>query len=143
MRLALQAAKSQVIPDVPIGAVVISATGEVLASASNERAGGTDPTAHAEVVALRAAGAATGNWRLDGCTLVVTVEPCPMCAGAAVNARVERLVFGAWNTAYGACGSVFDIPRDPRVTHRPEVVAGVLEQEAESLVQEFFATHRS
>ena len=128
--------------DVPVAALVLGQDGEVLASATNDRAGGTDPTAHAEVTALRAAGRYRDNWRLDDCTLVVTLEPCPMCAGAAVNARIGRLVFGAWNADYGACGSLFDIPRDPRIPHRPEVIGGVLEEECRQALTSFFGDRR-
>lgn len=143
MRLALAAAADQhSATDIPIGALVVGPDDAVLATASNERAGGTDPTAHAEIVALRRAGAAFGTWRLDGCCLVVTVEPCPMCAGAAVNARVAAVVFGAWNPDYGGCGSVFDIPRDRRLPHRPEVVAGVLADPCGELVRAFFDGRR-
>lgn len=128
--------------DVPVGAVVAGADGVVLGVGGNEREARADPTAHAEVVALRAAAAATGSWRLEGATLAVTLEPCAMCAGAAVLARVERLVFGAWNTGGGAVGSVVDVVRDRRRGHRPEVVAGVLEAECAHLLHAFFAGRR-
>ena len=129
--------------EVPIGAVVIDAAGTVIGVGRNEREVTHDPTAHAEVVALRAAGAALGAWRLDGCTLAVTLEPCPMCAGAAWLARVDRVVFGAWNPDYGAAGSLWDVVRDRRLNHRPEVVAGVLADECRVLLEEFFADRRS
>jgi tRNA(adenine34) deaminase len=128
--------------DIPVAAMVLDSRREVLAAAVNDRSGGTDPTAHAEVQVLRAAGAALGTWRLDGCTLVATLEPCPMCAGAAVNARIARIVFGAWNPDYGACGSLFDIPRDRRLPHRPEVVAGVLAPDCRAVLDRFFTERR-
>jgi tRNA(adenine34) deaminase len=128
--------------DVPIGAVVLDPSGTLVASAHNEREARHDPTAHAEVVALRRAGAALGSWQLSGCTLVVTVEPCTMCAGALVLARVARLVFGAWDVKAGAVGSLWDVVRDRRLNHRPEVVAGVREGECAKLIADFFADHR-
>ena len=128
--------------EVPIGAVVLDPLGAVVASAHNEREALHDPTAHAEVVALRRAGAALGAWQLSGCTLVVTVEPCTMCAGALVLARVARLVFGAWDPKAGAVGSLWDVVRDRRLNHRPEVVAGVRESECADLVAGFFADRR-
>jgi tRNA(adenine34) deaminase len=129
--------------DVPVGALVVAPSGEVLASACNAREASGDPTAHAEVLALRAAAARFGDgWRLSGCTLVVTVEPCTMCAGALVLARVARVVFGAWEPRTGAVGSLWDVVRDRRLTHRPEVVGGVLEAECAALLNAFFATHR-
>ena len=129
--------------DVPVGALVVDATGDVVGEGWNRREVDHDPTAHAEVVALRAAAARLGSWRLEGSTLVVTMEPCPMCAGAAMLARVERVVLGAWDPKLGACGSVWDVVRDRRSTHRAEVVGGVLEQECGEVVRRFFATHRS
>lgn len=144
MRLALaEAAKAGAAGDVPIGAVVLNAGGKVIAAACNERERAGDPTAHAEILALRAAAQVLGEWRLEGCTLVVTLEPCPMCAGAVVMSRVARLVFGAWNDEYGAAGSAWDLVRDRRLNHRPEVVGGVLESECGRLVQDFMATRRS
>lgn len=129
--------------DVPIGALVVAPSGEVLASARNAREELGDPTAHAEVLALRAAATKFGDgWRLGGCTLVVTVEPCTMCAGALVLARVSRLVFGAWEPRTGAVGSLWDVVRDRRLTHRPEVVGGVLADECAALLDDFFARHR-
>ena len=128
--------------EVPIGAVVLDPLGAVVASAHNEREALHDPTAHAEVVALRRAGAALGAWQLSGCTLVVTVEPCTMCAGALVLARVARLVFGAWDPKAGAVGSLWDVVRDRRLNHRPEVVAGVRESECADLIAGFFADRR-
>ena len=129
--------------EVPIGAVVIDASGAVVGVGRNEREATHDPTAHAEVVALRAAGAALQSWRLDGCTLAVTLEPCPMCAGAAWLARVERVVFGAWNPEYGAAGSLWDVLRDGRLNHRPEVVSGVMADECAAVLAEFFADRRT
>jgi tRNA(adenine34) deaminase len=128
--------------DVPIGAVVVDEAGEVLASGRNVREADADPTGHAEVVALRAAAAKRGEWRLAGCTLVVTLEPCTMCAGAAVLARVDRVVFGAYDDKAGAVGSLWDVVRDRRLNHRPEVVTGVLADESTALLADFFATHR-
>ena len=128
--------------DVPVGAVVVSGSGELLGEGWNQRERDGDPSAHAEVVAIRAAAARLGTWRLAGCTLVVTMEPCPMCAGAAMLARVERVVLGAWDPKLGACGSVWDVLRDRRATHRAEVVGGVLEQECGDVVRRFFDGHR-
>ena len=129
--------------DVPVGALVVAEGGEVLGEGWNVREADQDPTGHAEVVALRAAARARGSWRLDGCDLVVTMEPCPMCAGAAVLARVDRVVLGAWDPKLGACGSVWDVPRDRRVTHPVEVVGGVLARECGDVVRDFFAARRS
>ncbi len=111
--------------DVPVGALVVDATGQVLGRGRNEREAAADPTAHAEVLALRAAARARGEWRLSGCTLVVTLEPCVMCAGATVLSRVDRLVFGAWDPRFGAAGSLRDVVRDPRLNHVVEVAGGV------------------
>lgn len=128
--------------DVPIGAVVVDPAGTVLGTGRNVREADADPTGHAEVVALRAAAQARGEWRLDGCTLVVSLEPCTMCAGAAVLARVDRVVFGAWDPKAGAVGSLWDVVRDRRLNHRPEVVSGVLADESTALLEEFFAGQR-
>ena len=128
--------------DVPVGAVVVAADGTLLAAARNEREATGDPTAHAEVLALRAAAARLGTWRLDGCTLAVTLEPCTMCAGALVLARVQRLVLGAWDPKAGAAGSLRDVVRDSRLNHRVEVVGGVLEPECAALLRDFFDPHR-
>jgi len=128
--------------EVPVGAVLLSGDGAVLASAANLRQVTADPTAHAEVLALRAAGAALGNWQLVDCTLVVTLEPCTMCAGALVLARVRRLVFGAWDDKAGAVGSLWDVVRDRRLNHRPEVLAGVRQDECAALLTRFFADRR-
>ncbi|MDQ1732262.1 MAG: tRNA(adenine34) deaminase [Pseudonocardiales bacterium] len=137
-----QARAAAVSEDIPVGAVVLSASGEVVSAGRNEREASFDPTAHAEVVALRRAGAALGDWQLSGCTLVVTLEPCTMCAGAIVQARLARLVFGAWDPKAGAVGSLWDVVRDRRLNHRPEVIAGVREQECGRLLTDFFANRR-
>lgn len=128
--------------DVPVGAVVVGPDGAVVGRGRNAREATGDPTAHAEVLALRDAAARLGRWRLDDCTLVVTLEPCAMCAGALVLARVPRLVLGAWDPKAGACGSVHDLVRDRRLNHRAEVVAGVLADECGALLRDFFAGHR-
>ncbi len=128
--------------DVPVGAVLLDPDGRVVAAAGNEREATGDPTAHAEVLVLRRAAAATGRWRLDGHTLVVTLEPCTMCAGAAVLARVDRVVFGAWDPKAGAVGSLWDVVRDRRLNHRPEVLGGLRAEECSALLAEFFARHR-
>jgi tRNA(adenine34) deaminase len=129
--------------DVPIGAIVLGPDGTELANECNAREALGDPTAHAELLALRAAASRFGDgWRLAGCTLVVTVEPCTMCAGALVLARIARVVFGAWEPRTGAVGSLWDVVRDRRLTHRPEVVGGVLAGECSALLDEFFAAHR-
>ena len=124
--------------DVPVGAVVVGPDGTELATAGNEREASGDPTAHAEILALRRAAARTGSWRLAGCTLVVTLEPCTMCAGALVLARVSAVVFGAWEPKTGAVGSLWDVVRDRRLNHRPEVYAGVLADECAALMRDFF-----
>ena len=124
--------------DVPVGAVVIDETGVVIGVGRNEREALGDPTAHAEVLALRAAATHRGEWRLSGCSLVVTLEPCTMCAGAAVLARVDRIVFGAHDEKAGAAGSMWDLVRDRRLNHRPEVISGVLADESAALLREFF-----
>lgn len=139
MRRALAIATEQPLtPDVPVGAVVYGPDGAEIAAARNERELTGDPTAHAEVRALRRAGAALGRWRLDDCTLVVTLEPCAMCAGALVLARIATVVFGAWEPKTGAAGSQWDLIRDRRLNHRPDVYAGVLEPECAALVRDFF-----
>jgi tRNA(adenine34) deaminase len=139
MRRALSVASSSGV-DVPVGAVLYDPVGNELASAGNERERLGDPTAHAEILALRRAAAGTGSWRLDGCTLVVTLEPCTMCAGALVLARVAALVFGAWEPKTGAVGSLWDVVRDRRLNHRPEVYSGVLEEECAALMRDYFRT---
>lgn len=128
--------------DVPVGAVVLDATGTPLSLAHNEREASGDPTAHAEVLALRRASEVRGEWRLSGCTLVVTLEPCAMCAGAVALSRIDRLVFGAWDPKAGAVGSLWDIVRDRRLPTFTEVVPGVLADECGALLREFFAGRR-
>jgi len=128
--------------DVPVGAVVLSPGGKVLGTGHNRREADGDPTAHAEMVALRAAAATREGWRLQDCTLVVTLEPCTMCAGALMLARIGRLVLGAWDPKAGACGSVWDVVRDRRATHRVEVIGGIREQECSQILLDFFAGHR-
>ncbi|MEV5069374.1 nucleoside deaminase [Microbacterium sp. LMI12-1-1.1] len=139
--LALAAAAGEA-GDVPVGAVVTDAEGRVIAEGRNLRELDHDPTAHAEVVALRAAAAARGSWNLEGCTLVVTLEPCVMCAGAVLQSRISRLVFGAWDAKAGAAGSVYDVVRDRRLPYRAEVVAGVREDAASALLRAFFDVRR-
>jgi tRNA(adenine34) deaminase len=144
MRAALDEARAALrTGDVPIGAVVVDAAGTVLGRGRNVREAESDPTGHAEVVALRRAARSRGEWRLTGCTLVVTLEPCTMCAGAAVLARVDRVVFGAYDEKAGAVGSLWDVVRDRRLNHRPEVVAGVRAAESTALLDEFFRSHRT
>jgi tRNA(adenine34) deaminase len=128
--------------DVPVGAVVVGPDGTVLGTGRNRREADADPAAHAEVLAVREAARRLGTWRLDGCTLVVTLEPCTMCAGAVVLARLDRVVLGAWDPKAGACGSVRDVVRDARLNHRVEVVGGVREEECAALLREFFAGRR-
>jgi len=143
IRAALDAAGAVGPDDVPIGAVVVGPDGTELARAANAREALGDPTAHAEILAMRAAAAVLGDgWRLEGATLAVTVEPCTMCAGALVMARVSRLVFGAWEPKTGAVGSLWDVVRDRRLTHRPEVVGGVLAEECAVPLDAFFARQR-
>ena len=142
MRLALrEAAAAADHGDVPVGAVVLL-DGEMIARRHNERELQGDPTAHAEVLALRDAAAAQGTWRLHGATLVVTLEPCPMCAGAAQAARVDRIVFGAADGKAGACGSLYNLAADPRLNHEMNLAGGVLADEAAELLQDFFAARR-
>jgi tRNA(adenine34) deaminase len=129
--------------DVPIGAVVLAPDGVIVGRGHNVREAEGDPTGHAEIVALREAAKATGSWRLEGCSLVVTLEPCTMCAGAAVLARLDRIVFGAYDEKAGAVGSLWDVVRDRRLNHRPEVVAGVLAEESTALLDEFFRGQRT
>jgi tRNA(adenine34) deaminase len=144
MRIALaEGQRASASDDVPVGAVVVSASGEIVGRGHNAREANTDPTAHAEVLALRAAAGVLGSWRLVGCTLVVTLEPCTMCAGAAVLARVDRLVYGALDPKAGAAGSLWDVVRDRRLNHRPEVIGGVLEAECAAALRAFFDGQRS
>ncbi|MDR7085412.1 tRNA(adenine34) deaminase [Aeromicrobium panaciterrae] len=138
--LAVTAADSD---DVPVGAIVIDADGLVIGRGRNTRERDADPTGHAEIVAIREATEALGEWRLEGCTLVVTLEPCTMCAGAIVASRLERLVFGAFDEKAGAVGSLWDVVRDRRLNHRPEVVSGVLADESSTLLRQFFERHRT
>ena len=145
MRLALEeAARALQTGDVPVGAVVVTSLPpyDVVAVGRNRREALGDPTAHAELEAVRAAAAVRRSWRLDGLTLVVTLEPCTMCAGAAVLARLDRVVYGTTDPKAGAVGSLWDVIRDPRLNHRPEVVPGVLAEESAALLREFFAHHR-
>jgi tRNA(adenine34) deaminase len=128
--------------DVPVGAIVLDPAGVVIGRGRNTRERDADPTGHAEVVAIRDAAASRGQWRLEGCTLVVTLEPCTMCAGAIVAARLQRLVFGAFDDKAGAVGSLWDVVRDRRLNHRPEVVSGVRAEESAALLRTFFSTHR-
>jgi tRNA(adenine34) deaminase len=138
MRMALEeAARAPAAGEVPIAALVVH-EGRVLAQTHNYRESWQDPTAHAEVIVIRAAAAALGTWRLTGATLYVTVEPCAMCTGAIILARVSRVVFGAWDPKGGACGSLFDLPTEPKLNHRVQVTGGVLDQESQALIQTFF-----
>jgi tRNA(adenine34) deaminase len=143
VRAAIAAAAAADPRDVPVGAVVFDSAGRELARAANAREALGDPTAHAEVLALRCAAEVVGDgWRLEGATLAVTLEPCTMCAGALVLARVGRLVFGAWEPKTGAVGSLWDVVRDRRLNHRPEVRGGILEQECVTLLDDFFRAQR-
>ncbi|TWD80926.1 tRNA(adenine34) deaminase [Kribbella amoyensis] len=143
MLLALaEAEKAEGSADVPIGAIVVDEDGEVIGRGHNEREATGDPTAHAEVLAIREAARHVGEWRLSGCTLVVTLEPCTMCAGAIVLSRIDRLVFGAYDEKAGAVGSLWDVVRDRRLNHRPEVVSGVMADETGSRLRDFFIGHR-
>jgi tRNA(adenine34) deaminase len=129
--------------DVPVGAVLLDRAGTVVARGHNQREATGDPTAHAEIVAIRAAAEALGGWRLDGGTIVVTLEPCTMCAGAIVSARLQRLVYGATDPKVGAAGSLWDVLRDRRLGHTPEVIGGVLEDECGAMLRKFFAARRA
>jgi len=135
-----EAAKSG--EDVPVGAVIIDGDGQVIGTGHNEREAKHDPTAHAEIVAIRKAAEAKGSWRLDDCTIVVTLEPCVMCAGAIVSARIPRLVFGAWDERVGASGSLYDLTRDARLGTPLEVIPGVMQDECAEQIREFFASKR-
>jgi tRNA(adenine34) deaminase len=142
MELALREARlAMAAGDVPVGALVVRG-GEIISRASNRTLQDQDPTAHAETLALREASRVLGSWRLGGCTLYVTLEPCAMCAGALVLARVDRVVFGAWDDKAGMAGSVGDLLRHPRLNHRPEVLGGVLAEETGALLRDFFARRR-
>lgn len=144
MLLAISIAKEATISsaDVPVGAVILNSLGHVVATGGNERELSQDPTEHAEIVAIRKAAIALGSWRLDGHTLVVTLEPCPMCAGAIVQSRISSLVFGAWDEKAGAVGSVWDVIRDPRTLSKVEVNAGVMANECAQLLTDFFQERR-
>jgi tRNA(adenine34) deaminase len=143
MRLALDEARAALASDdVPVGAVVLDADGTVVGRGHNVRERDGDPTGHAEMVAIRGAAQVVGSWRLSGCTLVVTVEPCTMCAGAIVLSRLERLVFAAHDEKAGAVGSLWDVARDRRLNHRPEVLSGLLAEDSRSLLDDFFARQR-
>lgn len=143
MRQALaEAALTRPTGDVPVGCLVLGPDGSVIGRGHNEREAVGDPTAHAEMVAIREAARTSGRWRLDGCTLVVTLEPCTMCAGAIVLARIDRVVYGAADAKAGAAGSLWDVVRDRRLNHRPEVVPGVLAEECGAALTSFFAGHR-
>lgn len=128
--------------DVPVGAVVVSAEGEVVGVGANQREKSHDPTGHAEILALRQAGETLGSWNLEGCTLVVTLEPCTMCAGAIVNSRIKRVVFGAWEPKTGAAGSIRDVLRDSRLSQEVEVISGVGAKRSAALLEQFFASRR-
>jgi tRNA(adenine34) deaminase len=136
------AREAELLGEVPVGAVVVDSTGAVIARAANAPIARHDPTAHAEILALRAAGRALGNYRLPGCVLYVTLEPCAMCVGALVHARLARVVFGAPDPKTGACGSVIDLAADPHLNHRLEVTGGVLAVESAALLKQFFAARR-
>jgi len=143
MELAIALAREAAVDgEVPVGAVVLDADGQVVGRGHNLRETHADPLAHAEVQAMRAAAVRLGSWNLADCTLVVTLEPCPMCAGACLQTHVGRIVFGAWDAKLGACGSVWDIPRDPHVGHVPEVIGGVREEECGRLMTCFFENRR-
>jgi tRNA(adenine34) deaminase len=141
--LSLAAFAASTSSDVPVGAVIIDESGNVIAQAANMREAQHDPTAHAEILAIRWAAERLGTWHLDDATLVVTLEPCVMCAGAIVLSRISRVVFGAWDPKAGAAGSLFDVLRDRRLNHRPEVISGVREDECGQILRDFFAHRRS
>jgi len=128
--------------DVPVGAIVVNETGEILGTGQNFREQSNDPTAHAEIIAIRQAAEKIGSWRLDDLTLVVTLEPCAMCAGAILQSRIKRLVFGAWDKKAGAVGSVLDVIRDPRALSKVEVISGIMEKECSEVLSGFFNTKR-
>jgi tRNA(adenine34) deaminase len=139
MRLALDVARiAPQTGDIPVGAVIVNSEGVVVGKGFNEREANNDPTAHAEVVAIRSAASRLQKSRLDGCTLIVTLEPCAMCAGAIAQSRISKVIYGAWDEKAGAVGSVWDVLRDPRSIFKVEVVAGVLEQECAELLTDFF-----
>ena len=144
MRVAIEHAKiaSVASKDVPVGAVILNANGDLISTGNNQRELLIDPTAHAEIVVIRNAAKALGNWRLDGCSIIVTLEPCAMCAGAIAQSRISKVVFGAWDEKAGASGSVWDLLRDPRALHKVEVTSGVLEEECGAMLKEFFSEQR-
>lgn len=128
--------------DVPVGAIILNKTGEVIATGVNQRELMNNPVGHAEIVAIEKAASSLGDWRLDGCTLIVTLEPCAMCAGAIAQSRISKVVFGAWDEKAGAVGSQWDLLRDPRQIYKPEVISGVLESECSELIADFFTDKR-
>lgn len=128
--------------DVPVGAIILNSAGEVISTGVNQRELMNNPVGHAEIIAIQKAASAIGDWRLDGCTLVVTLEPCAMCAGAIAQSRIPKVVFGAWDEKAGAVGSKWDLLRDPRQLHKPEVISGVLAKECAALLGEFFNEKR-
>jgi tRNA(adenine34) deaminase len=128
--------------DVPVGAIILNKEGDVISTGANQRELSNSPVAHAEIIAIEKAAKAIGDWRLDGCSLIVTLEPCAMCAGAIAQARIPRLVFGAWDEKAGAVGSQWDLLRDPRQLHKPEVISGVLAEECAKLLGDFFQSKR-
>ena len=145
MEISLEQARfsSKASGDIPVGAVVLDEAGRLVGIGSNRRELLSDPVGHAEIVAIKSAARALGKWRLDGCTLVVTLEPCAMCAGAIAQSRISRLVFGAFDEKAGAVGSLMDVLRDPRAPHKVEVISGVMKEECASVLQEFFKEQRS
>ena len=144
MRVALERARFGAVAsgDVPVGAVVLNAQGQLIAMGNNQRELLKDPLGHAEMIAIRSAARALGSWRLEGCTLVVTLEPCAMCAGAILQSRIPRVVFGAWDEKAGAAGSTCDLLRDPRALHKVEVVSDLLKDECAAILKEFFSEQR-
>ena len=128
--------------DVPVGAIVVNEAGEILGTGQNLREQSNDPTAHAEVIAIRQAAEKIGSWRLDDLTIIVTLEPCAMCAGAIAQSRIKRLVFGAWDEKAGAVGSIMDVIRDPRALTKVEVITGIMEEECSKVLRDFFNTKR-
>ena len=144
MRVAIEHAKIASVAgkDVPVGAVILNANGDLISTGNNQRELQNDPTAHAEIVAIRHAAKALENWRLDGCSIIVTLEPCAMCAGAISQSRISKVVFGTWDEKAGASGSVWDLLRDPRALHKIEVTSGVLEEECGAMLKEFFSEQR-
>ena len=145
MRVALERARfgATASGDVPVGAVMLNKNGEIIALGNNQRELLRDPLGHAEIVAIKAAARARGSWRLDECTLVVTLEPCVMCAGAILQSRIPRVVFGAWDEKAGAAGSMWDLLRDPRALHKVEVIPDVLKDECAAILKEFFLEQRN